>query len=45
MDLAEHTTGLIFTVILVILMGIVGELEYNDLQHVQQNHRGEETHG
>ena len=34
--IGEHISGLIATIALVIIMGIVGELELRDIEHVQQ---------
>ena len=36
MTIGEHISGLIATIALVIIMGIVGELELRDIEHVQQ---------
>ena len=35
-DISEQWVGLGFVVILVVLFGIAGEMEYRDLQHVEQ---------
>lgn len=35
-NVSEHWVGLGFVVILVVLFGIAGEMEYRDLQHIEQ---------
>lgn len=35
-DISEQWVGLGFVVILVVLFSIAGEMEYRDLQHVEQ---------
>jgi hypothetical protein len=35
-NVPEHWIGLGFVVILVVLFGIAGEMEYRDLQHIEQ---------
>ena len=37
--IGEHISALIATVALIILLGIVGELELRDIDHVQQQQK------
>ncbi len=37
MNIAEHFSALIAVVVIVILFGIVGELELRDIEYIEQN--------
>ena len=36
LDIPEHITALITLIVIVLIFGIVGELEYRDLQAIEQ---------
>lgn len=37
MNITEHFSALIAVVVIVILLGIVGELELKDIEYIEQN--------